>query len=84
MNVINNKVVYVWYNVDTDYIFYVGEGTEKRANETKIGRRNKLFVDYIKTGFLFDFSLYGFKRTTITVASFYYFQPVSSFVYSIY
>lgn len=42
------------------------------------------FVDYIKTGFLFDFSLYGFKRTTITVASFYYFQPVSSFVYSIY
>lgn len=48
MNVINNKVVYVWYNVDTDYIFYVGEGTEKRANETKIGRRNKLFVDYIK------------------------------------
>lgn len=43
----NNKVVYIWYNIDTNFVIYVGEGTERRAKETKIGRRNKLFIEYI-------------------------------------
>ncbi len=38
--------VYKWYNVDTDFVFYVGKGMKDRYKETKLGARSKLFVDY--------------------------------------
>ena len=37
--------VYEWYNLNTDYVFYVGKGREKRVYEVD-GRRNKRFMEY--------------------------------------
>lgn len=36
--------VYEWYNIDTNEVFYVGKGCEKRYLNIK--NRNKLFLDY--------------------------------------
>lgn len=36
--------VYEWYNIDTNYVFYVGKGCGKRYLEIK--RRNQLFKEY--------------------------------------
>lgn len=36
--------VYEWYNVDTNYVFYVGKGCGKRYRE--ISHRNKIFKEY--------------------------------------
>lgn len=44
----SDKVVYIWYNVDNGFVFYVGEGTIARSRETQVGRRNKFFIDYIE------------------------------------
>lgn len=37
--------VYEWFDTDTNTVFYVGKGTNKRYLQTK--GRNKLFADYI-------------------------------------
>lgn len=38
--------VYEWFNVKTNYIFYVGKGTNNRYKQ--IRKRNKLFLEYIQ------------------------------------
>ena len=40
----NKFYVYEWYNVDTNYVFYVGKGCGKRYRE--IAHRNKVFKEY--------------------------------------
>lgn len=40
----NNYYIYEWFIVDTDEVFYVGKGKERRA-ETVSGR-NKFFYGY--------------------------------------
>lgn len=43
----NNYYIYEWFIVDTDEVFYVGKGKERRA-ETVLGR-NKFFKDMYNT-----------------------------------
>lgn len=43
----NNYYIYEWFIVDTDEVFYVGKGKERRA-ETVSGR-NKFFKDMYNT-----------------------------------
>lgn len=40
----NKFYVYEWYNVDTNYVFYVGKGCGKRYRE--MSRRNETFKEY--------------------------------------
>ena len=37
---------YEWYDVDTDYVFYVGKGTGSRWKQLKPDRRNDDFIEY--------------------------------------
>lgn len=43
-NAINNFYVYIWYVVETHYVFYVGKGRDRRCK--RIQRRNEIFNSY--------------------------------------
>ena len=42
----NKFYVYIWYIVKTNFVFYVGKGTERRCKRTE--RRNEIFQSFIR------------------------------------
>lgn len=39
-----NHYVYIWYNIETSYVFYIGKGSLNRASSMQ--NRNKYFINY--------------------------------------
>lgn len=42
----NKFYIYEWYNIDTNYVFYVGKGCNDRYKKVCTDSRNKYFLNY--------------------------------------